>query len=234
MKVKEIQERLRDLADREKAEVLQRFFKTAPGEYGAGDIFLGLTVPQLRKLAGEYAGIRSVQLKKLITSPIHEERMLALLILVHQYREGHEKKREQIHDFYLSHSKWVNSWDLVDLSAPLIVGNFLLKRNRKVIYRLARSPWLWERRIAVVATFAFIKEGQFSDTLAVAEKLLLDKEDLIHKAVGWMLREVGKRGGEVQERFLKAHYRKMPRTMLRYAVEKLDPSIRKLYLDGLI
>jgi 3-methyladenine DNA glycosylase AlkD len=232
MKVKTIQERLRHLADEEKAEVLKRFFKTGPGEYGEGDVFLGLAVPQLRKLAGEYLGIRSVQLKSLIRSPVHEERMLALLILIRQYREGHEGKRKQIHTFYLSHSKFVNNWDLVDLSAPLIVGDFLLHRNRKTIYALVCSSCLWERRMAVLATFAFIKNGEFSDTLTLAEKLLFDKEDLIHKAVGWMLREVGKRDVGAEEGFLRAHYRKMPRTMLRYAIEKFAPSRRKLYLKG--
>lgn len=234
MKADTLQKRLRHLADREKAEVLRRFFKTGPGEYAEGDVFIGLTVPQLRRLAGEYLHIRRVQLERLITSPVHEERMLALLVLLGRYRKGGEEERKQIHAFYLDHRRFVNNWDLVDLSAPQIVGDYLLNRNKKLLYRLAGSASLWERRIAVVATFAFIKEGRFSDTLAIAERLLSDKEDLIHKAVGWMLREVGKRDPDAEEHFLRAHYRNMPRTMLRYAIEKLAPWKRKLYLDGKI
>jgi len=234
MEFETIQRRLRALADEKRAQVLRRFFKTGPGEYGEGDVFIGLTVPQLRKLAREYLFIGPVPLKALIRSPVHEERMLALLILLGRYRGAAEQEKAQIHDFYLDHRRYVNNWDLVDLSAPVIVGDFLRNRSRKLIYTLARSSSLWERRIAVLATFAFIKEGEFADTLAVAERLLSDQEDLIHKAVGWMLREVGKRDLEAEERFLKAHYRKMPRTMLRYAIEKVAPSRRKLYLEGRI
>jgi 3-methyladenine DNA glycosylase AlkD len=232
MKAKAIQERLRHLGDEKKAEALQRFFKTGPGEYGGGDVFLGLNVPQLRKLAGEYLNIGSGQIRALMKSPVHEERMLALLILVRKYREGSEEKRKQIHAFYLDHARFVNNWDLVDLSAPPIVGDYLLDKSREPLYVLAGSPSLWDRRIAIVATFALIRNGVFLDTLAIAERLLSDKEDLIHKAVGWMLREVGKRDLDAEECFLKAHHRKMPRTMLRYAIEKFDAPRRKLYLDG--
>lgn len=234
MEFETVQRRLRALADEKRAQVLRRFFKTGPGEYGEGDVFIGLTVPQLRKLAGEYLCIGPVPLKALIRSPVHEERMLALLILLGRYRKAGEQEKAKIHAFYLDHRRSVNSWDLVDLSAPVIVGDFLRNRNRKLLYTLARSPFLWERRIAVLATFAFVKEGEFADTLAIAERLLSDPEDLIHKAVGWMLREVGKRDLEAEEGFLKAHYRKMPRTMLRYAIEKLAPSERKRYLEGKI
>lgn len=232
MEVETIQKRLRDLADEKKAQVLRSFFKTGPGEYGEGDVFIGLSVPRLRKLAGEYLTIGCTPLRALIQSPVHEERMLALLILLGRYRKADEEERRQIHAFYLDHVGWVNSWDLVDVSAPLIVGHFLCNRDKKPLYMMACSSSLWERRIAVVATFAFIKQGLFADTLAIAERLLSDKEELIHKAVGWMLREVGKRDLDAEERFLKAHYRKMPRTMLRYAIEKLAPSKRKLYLEG--
>ena len=221
-------------ADEEKAEVLRRFFKTGPGDYGEGDVFLGLPVPRLRTLAREYAGIGRNQIRSLIKSPVHEERMLALLLLVGKYGEGDEKTKERIFAFYIRHAGFVNSWDLVDVSAPPIVGEHLLNRDRDPIYALARSSSLWERRIAVVATMAFIRRGQFRDTLALAERLLPDREDLIHKAVGWMLREVGKRDLEAEERFLKAHCRNMPRTMLRYAIEKLAPSSRKLYLHSRI
>ena len=232
MKTEEIRKRLRDLADEKKAGVLRRFFKTGPGEYGEGDVFLGLTVPQLRKLAREYRDTSDPQVRDLIMSPVHEERMLALFLLMGKYSEGGGKRKKDIYTFYLEHVRFVNNWDLVDLSAPSVVGDFLLDRSRKPLYRLARSTSLWERRIAVLATFTFVKQGQFSDTLKIAEILLSDKEDLIQKAVGWMLREVGKRDLNAEEGFLRVHYRKMPRTMLRYAIERFAPSKRKLYLEG--
>jgi 3-methyladenine DNA glycosylase AlkD len=234
MSIEEVRKKLRDLADEDKARVLRRFFKTGPGEYGEGDIFLGLTVPQLRKLAREWRNTPDPELRDLISSPVHEERMLALFLLMREYGKGDRQRKKDIYTFYLSHARFVNNWDLVDLSAPHIVGDFLLNRSRKPLYRLARSESLWERRIAVLATFTFIRQGQFSDTLKIAEILLSDPEDLIRKAVGWMLREVGKRDIDVEEKFLKARYKEMPRTMLRYAIEKFAPPKRKLYLEGKI
>jgi len=234
MKTEDIRQRLRNLADEEKAAVLRGFFKTGPGQYGEGDVFLGITVPQLRKLARECRDASDSQVKNLIRSAVHEERMLALFLLIGKYGRGDLKEKKDICEFYLKHARFVNNWDLVDLSAPVIVGDFLLDRSRKPLYTLARSASLWERRIAIISTFAFIKQRQFYDTLKIAEVLLLDREDLIHKAVGWMLREVGKRNMDAEEGFLRIHCKKMPRTMLRYAIERFAPSKRKLYHEGKI
>lgn len=226
----EIRTRLRKLETRKRAKVSRRFFKTGPGEYGAGDIFLGVTVPVLRKLAASYQAITLREVTELLRSTIHEERLLALLILVRAYAKGEELTKKRIYDLYLKNTRHVNNWDLVDASAEHIVGAFLMRKSKKPLYALARSNDLWERRIAIMATFHFIKRNEFTETLQIAGMLLSDREDLIHKAVGWMLREVGKRHLQIEERFLKEHYKEMPRTMLRYAIERFPEAKRQRYL----
>lgn len=234
MGVKEIQKRLRDLGDHKKAKVLQKFFKTGPGEYGEGDVFLGISVPQLRKLAKEYQGITSKEVERLLKSSIHDERLLSLLILVLKYSKGDHAEKKRIYEFYLKNIRYVNNWDLVDGSAQYIVGAYLMDKGKKPLYLLAQSKSLWARRIAIMSTFHFIRHNIFTETLKISELLLSDQEDLIHKAVGWMLREVGKRHMPTEEAFLKEHYKDMPRTMLRYAIEKFPESKRQRYLKGKI
>jgi 3-methyladenine DNA glycosylase AlkD len=228
----EISSRLRQLGDPDKALLLQRFFKTGPGEYAEGDLFIGVTVPRVRSLLREYPQLTPVGLLPLLTSGIHEERLFALLSLVRSFEKGALAEREQIYSLYLANTPWINNWDLVDCSAPRIVGGFLLKQGLQPLDLLARSASLWERRIAIVATFAFIRSHQFAETLQIARILLNDREDLIHKAVGWMLREVGKLDVVTLERFLIEYCRTMPRTMLRYAIEKFPEEQRKAYLAG--
>jgi len=231
----EIHARLRSLADARVAAASQRFFKTAPGEYGHGDRFLGIRVPVLRKVARELRGTPIATSFALLRSPFHEERLVALFILVDRYSRGTPAERLRIYEQYLKHvPKHVNNWDLVDSSAHLIVGAHLADGDRAVLHELARSPHLWSRRVAIIATLWFIRRGSFDDTLAIAELLLDDEHDLIHKATGWMLREVGNRNGAVAERFLRRHCRRMPRTMLRYAIEKLPERKRRAYLAGTI
>jgi 3-methyladenine DNA glycosylase AlkD len=213
-----------------KARVLQWFFKTGPGEYGEGDRFLGVVVPQLRRLVPIFQDADSEAIEGLLRDPFHEKRMLALLLLVRQYERGDEAKRAAIERYYLSHTDRINNWDLVDLSAPNIVGAHRLTRTRGVLRRLARSRSMWERRIAIVATHAFIRAGEFGDTLAIADVLMDDREDLIHKACGWMLREVGKRDRRILEQYLEPRCRRMPRTMLRYAIERFPERLRKRYM----
>jgi len=244
------------LADPAKAAVLARFFRTGPGQYGQGDVFLGITVPRQRALAAGYVSMTLPHIARLLVSGVHEHRLTALLILVGKYqkagkdaaaRDGRRaqegdgrrataiaREKKRIYEFYLSHTAGVNNWDLVDLSAPNIAGGYLLSRprGRSVLRRLARSSNLWERRIAIVATHAFIRAGQFEDTLKIAEMLLDDGHDLIHKAVGWMLREVGKRDLAAEEAFLDAHAADMPRTALRYAIERFPEKKRKAYLSA--
>ena len=234
MSVKEIQKKLKALGNEEKAIKHQSFFKTGPGEYGEGDIFVGVTVPELRKLAKEYKTIPSEEVKQLLQSPIHEERLLSLFLLIHRYSKGDEPEKKRIYELYLKNTKFINNWDLVDSSAGQIVGAFLFDKSKKPFYDLVKSENLWERRISIISTFYFIKRNQFSDTLKISKILLSDKEDLIHKAVGWMLREVGKRDISIEEKFLKKHYKNMPRTMLRYAIEKLPELKRQRYLKGKI
>jgi 3-methyladenine DNA glycosylase AlkD len=218
------------MGDAERARVSRGYFKTGAGEYGEGDEFVGIRAPQLRALAKEYATTSMPELTKLLGSPIHEARMLALLILVRQYQRGDETLREKVYDLYLASTKRINSWDLVDVSAEHIVGAHLYGADRSVLDRLARSPSLWERRIAILSTLHFIRKGEHGDTLRIAELLLGDAEDLIHKGVGWMLREVGERDLATELRFLDAHYDRMPRTMLRYAIEKFPEEQRLAYL----
>jgi len=232
--LEEIQKKLNSFGNKEKAKKHQRFFKTGPGEYGNGDIFVGVTVPELRKLANEYKTIPLKEVKHLLRSPIHEERLLSLFLLIHQYSKGDEPEKKRIYELYLKNTKFINNWDLVDSSAGHIVGAFLFNKSKKPLYDLVKSNNLWERRISIISTFYLIKRNQFSDTLKISKILLSDKEDLIHKAVGWMLREVGKRDMGVEENFLKNHYKNMPRTMLRYAIEKFPEPKRQRYLKGKI
>lgn len=224
--------RLQALGDPEQARVLQKFFKTGKGEYGEGDLFVGLRVPETRKLAKQYRSLALPETLLLLHSPIHEARLLALLILITAYQKGEAALQEQIYTLYLQNTRCINSWDLVDVSAENIVGTHLRYRNRSPLHELAASSLLWDRRIAIIATFHFIKCGEFDETLHIAELLLHDQEDLIHKAVGWMLREVGKRDRPSEEAFLAAHYKVMPRTMLRYAIEKFEEGLRQRFLRG--
>lgn len=228
-----IKKELGKLASLKQAQVLQRFFKTSPGEYGEGDIFLGIKVPVQRQVVKKYYKDLSLsEIHKLLRTKVHEYRLVALLILVAKFNveniSAAEKKK--IYDLYLKNTAYVNNWDLVDLSAPNIVGVYLLDKPRAVLYKLVKSKDLWERRIAILATFTFIRNNDFKDTLRIAKILLQDEHDLIHKAVGWMLREVGKRDQETEEKFLRKHYRAMPRTMLRYAIEKFEEAKRLAYL----
>ena len=218
------------LSDPEKAKILSRFFKTGKGQYGEGDVFLGIVVPKQRLVAKKYAGLQLTDIGRLLASKIHEHRLVALLILAGKYKQAHAEGRGEIVDFYLKHTRHINNWDLVDLSAPNILGEHLSDKGRTVLYRFARSKNLWERRIAIISTFSFIRKNDFEDTLRISEILLHDDHDLIHKAVGWMLREVGKRDTGVEEEFLKGHHKVMPRTMLRYAIEKFDEEKRRFYL----
>lgn len=221
------------LANPEKAEILQRFFKTGPGQYGEGDVFAGIVVPASRKIAKKYVSLPDDGILMLLKSKIHEERLIALLILIFQFERGDKHKKEQVFHLYLQHTAFINNWDLVDLSAEKIVGAYLNGKPKVVLYDLACSKSLWERRISIVSTFHYIKQGEYEDTLAIADILLMDREDLIHKAVGWMLREVGKRcSKEVEEIFLRKHCREMPRTMLRYAIERFSPEKRRFYLSS--
>jgi 3-methyladenine DNA glycosylase AlkD len=230
---KQIMNKLRELSDSNIAAHSQRFFKTGKGEYGEGDRFLGIRVPTIRKCVREYRSISLEDTLELLKSPYHEARLLALLILVAKYSfTNMSTKQEAIYRSYLRHTKFINNWDLVDCSAEHIVGAHLFHIDRKPIYRLVCSRNLWERRIGVMSTFYFIRREDFSDTLAIAALLLHDQEDLIHKAVGWMLREVGKRNRNDEERFLVKYYKEMPRTMLRYAIEKLPERERLAYLHG--
>lgn len=213
-------------ASNERAAVSQRFFKTGKGEYGEGDIFIGLTVPQSREISKSYKELYFIEVEKLLHSKIHEERLIALYILVFKFK----KEPKKVFDFYLKNTKYVNNWDLVDSSAHLIVGEYLMDKARDLLYFLARSESLWEKRIAIIATFQFIRKNQFEDTIKIAEILLGGRHDLIHKAVGWMLREMGKKSEKTLEEFLNKHAQKMPRTMLRYSIEKLSPEKKRIYM----
>ncbi|HUS59953.1 MAG TPA: DNA alkylation repair protein [Nevskiaceae bacterium] len=226
----QIKKDLQKLKNPQKAKISARFFKTGKGEYGEGDVFLGITVPQQRKIAKKYPDLNLKQLQNLLSSKIHEHRLTALFVLINKYRKADEKNKKEIFNFYLQNTKSINNWDLVDASSEHILGDYLLEKNKTILYKLAKSNNLWERRVAIMATFEFIKNNRFQDTLKIAKILLKDKHDLIHKAVGWMLREIGKRNQKVAEEFLKKHCQKMPRTMLRYAIEKFPDNKRKFYL----
>ncbi len=234
MKAKDIQKELAGLAKPEIAAAVGRFFKSGPGEYGEGDVFRGLKVPTLRRVAKGYRALPFPEAKRLLASGFHEDRLAALIILAWQFRRGDEALREKIYRLYLGGAKWINNWDLVDTSAPYILGPFLEDKDRKPLYVLAKSRNLWERRMAMLATQHYIRQGDFKDALRIAEILVASKEDLLHKAVGWMLREVGNRDRKIEEGFLARHYLEMPRTMLRYAIEKFPEARRKAYLTGKI
>ncbi len=225
---------LEALSNSEAALFARRYFKTGPGEYAEGDLFRGIRVPVLRKMVPSLDGTPLPEVIRLLESAFHEDRLLALLLLMRRFAKGNEALRQQIHEIYLEHTRYINNWDLVDISAQYLVGAFLRLRDRALLYQLAASESLWERRIAVMATFYFIRKGEFEDTLALAELLLDDPEELLHKATGWMLREIGKRDLPTLESFLRFHYRRMPRVMLRYAIERLPEERRLLYLKGMV
>lgn len=227
-----IQSQLERLSDPEDARFLQGFFKTGPGQYGEGDRFRGIRVPELRKLAKEHQALPLEQVDQLLQSAHHEDRLVALLILIRQFAKADQAERLKIYELYLGRTRLINNWDLVDVSAEHIVGAHLFDKSRKPLLSLARSSSLWERRIAMLATFHFIRRNQFEDTLRIATILLKDEHDLIHKAVGWLLREVGKRDLHAEEAFLLVHYQQMPRTMLRYAIERFPEEKRLRYLKG--
>ncbi|MBI5729185.1 MAG: DNA alkylation repair protein [Candidatus Magasanikbacteria bacterium] len=214
------------------AKVLRRFFKTGPGEYGEGDRFLGITVPQSRAIARKYQELPLLKIEQLLYSTLHEVRLIALLILVEQFKKGTPSEQKIIYNFYLRHVRQVNNWDLVDLTAPKIVGAYLFEKDKKILVALAHSRNLWERRIAIVSTFSFIRQDEYKNALKIAKLLIRDDHDLIHKAVGWMLREVGKRSLVTEEGFLEKYYRNMPRTMLRYAIERFPEAKRQKYLKN--
>lgn len=232
MTAQEISGLLRRLADPERAEHSARYFKTGPGEYGEGDRFLGIRVPDIRAQARKCGAVSLEDIQVLLGSAFHEERLLALLLLVRKFERGDEKEKLAVFNFYLKNTHRINNWDLVDSSASQIVGSYLESRDRQILYKLAKSASIWERRIAVISTFQLIANNQFEDALKLARQLINDKEDLIHKAVGWMLREIGKRDAAVEKAYLQAHYKKMPRTMLRYAIERFPEHERRQYLAG--
>ncbi len=221
------------LQDPEKARQLSRFFKTGKGQYGEGDVFIGVNVPDQRKTARRYTLMELKELAKLINDPLHECRLTALLILVEKYQKKNSLKKEIV-DFYIDNVRYINNWDLVDLSAPKILGEWLFKRERGILYDFAGSDDLWKQRISVLSTFYFIKNNDFHETFSISELLINHEHDLIHKAVGWMLREIGKRNLDEEEKYLKKHYSKMPRTMLRYAIEHFEEEKRQNYLKGLV
>ena len=221
---------LQKAANPKQAKILQKFFKTGKGEYGEGDIFLGIKVPKQRKIAKKYTGLNFSEIQKLLNSKIHEYRFISILILVDKFKKASEEEKEKIFNFYLKNTKNINNWDLVDVSAPSIIGEFLFDKKKSVLYKLAESKNLWEKRISIVSCFTYIKKGKFNNALRISQILIDDKHDLIHKAVGWMLREIGKVEEKVLESFLKDHYKKMPRTMLRYAIEKFPEEKRKFYM----
>ncbi len=226
---------MQELGDPKKAKILEGFFKTRPGEYGEGDRFLGVNVPSLRGIAKKYKGLTLSEIDQLLSSPIHEERLTSLLVLVQKYSKSQEYEKKEIVEYYLRNAGRINNWDLVDLSAPQILGAFLLsEKNRRVLYKFSKSKNLWERRISIITTLTFIRNDQFDDALEISAILLNDKHDLVHKAVGWMLREVGNRNISREELFLREHYRNMPRTMLRYAIEKFPERRRRAYLESKI
>ena len=225
----QLKKELLQAGNKEKAKLLSRFFRTGKGQYGEGDVFLGITVPEQRKIAGKY-NLSLKEIQELLSSKIHEYRLTALLILTSKYKKSDDAEKKDIFDFYIKNTKNINNWDLVDLSAPNIAGNYLLEKDKSPLYNLAKSENLWEKRISIISAFSFIRKNSFEDALKISGILLSDNHDLIHKAVGWMLREIGKRNMRTEERFLKKHYKIMPRTTLRYAIEKFDNRKREFYL----
>lgn len=221
---------LENFGDSDRKKNLQRYFKTGKGEYGEGDIFLGLKVGDQRKIARKYRGLSLEDVTELLQSKIHEHRLVALLILVDKFSRGDQSKRKEIVELYLNNTKWINNWDLVDLSAPKIIGEYYLDKPKNVLFQLAESDNLWERRISILSTFAFIRNESYEESLRIAEMLVHDDHDLIHKGVGWMLREIGKRDQAKEEEFLLKHYKTMPRTMLRYSIEKFEKEKKLFYM----
>ena len=230
MTAEKIREELEALSTPEKKDFLPYFFKTGKGQYGEGDKFIGVVVPDSRKVAKKHKDVSFQEIETLLNSEYHECRLCALLILVERFKRANEQERKNIYEFYLSHTHRINNWDLVDLSSQYIVGEYLLDKDRSILYKLVDSELLWDQRIAVLATFPFIRNNDFKDLLALSEKLLYHKHDLMHKAVGWLLREAGKKDKTVLVEFLDRYYREMPRTMLRYSIEKLTPEERAHYM----
>ena len=221
---------LQSVGTPEKAAHLQRFFKTGPGQYGEGDVFIGVVVPHTRGIAKTNQQTPLTEISKLLKSKFHEARLCALLILTERFKKATEKDRKEIFEFYLKNASCVNNWDLVDLTCPTVVGEYLLDKDRDILYKLAKSKCLWEQRVAIVSTYAFIRKNDFFDTLELSERLFTHKHDLMHKAVGWMLREVGKRDRDTLTGFLEENVTKMPRTTLRYAIEHYPESERQYFL----
>ncbi|MBT5338599.1 DNA alkylation repair protein [Candidatus Falkowbacteria bacterium] len=232
MTISQLKKQIRQFGTIERAKASLWFFKTGKGDYGEGDKFLGLKMGEQRVLAKKFVDLELNELAPLLKSEWHEERMIALIILTYKYPKADDKEKKKIYEFYIKHRKAVNNWDLVDVTVPRVIGAYLVDKDRSILFKYANSKDLWEKRIAVLATFAFISRNDFKDSLKIAKILLNDKHDLIHKAVGWMLREIGKRDQAVEEKFLKQHYKKMPRTMLRYSIEKFDEPLRLKYLKG--
>lgn len=227
-----LKKELEKIADANHAKVFQKFFKTGKGEYGEGDTFLGIKNPIQKQIAKSFNELDLNSIQELLNSQIHEHRSISLVILLNQYKKADEKQKQNIFEFYIKNAKKINNWDLVDSSAPHILGDYLLNKDKDILYQLTKSENLWEKRIAIISTYTFIKNNEFADTLKISEMLLSDSHDLIHKAVGWMLREIGKRNQKIEEEFLKKYYKQMPRTMLRYAIEKFPEDLRKKYLIG--
>lgn len=227
----DVKEALINLEQPERASFAARFFKTKPGQYGAGDQFLGLSMPQQHRIAKQFLDLPSSEVEQLLHDPYHECRMTALQIWCYQMKKAGATQGNLLMERYLANRQYVNNWDLVDVSCPQLVGRPLLEGDRSLLYDLAHENHLWSQRIALVSTLTFIRQNQFSDTFAIAEVLLAHPHDLIHKAMGWMLREVGKRNPDALEEFLHDHIRQLPRTALRYAIERFDPSRRRYYLD---
>lgn len=227
-----LQTALQTLAKPNKRPTLQRFFKTGKGEYAEGDIFLGITVPEQRKLIKQFCMLPLQDIETLLQNNIHEYRFCALLLLIEHYQKGDEQTKAKIFEMYIKNSsQWINNWDLVDISAPHIMGDFIFNySDEEILEKLAESTNLWQRRISIISTLYFIRRGEFQPTLKICEQLLLDQHDLIHKACGWMLREVGKRNESVLLNFLEKYHQMMPRTMLRYSIEKLSPDQKKHFL----
>ncbi len=233
MNFKDIEKRLKLLGNPEIAKHSQGFFKTGKGEYGEGDIFLGIRIPIIRQEIKKYKDFSLADTEKLLHSKYHEIRMFAVLLLVQKYKKNKDEQTE-IFELYIKNRKYVNNWDLIDTTAPHIVGEHLARKDRSLLYEFSKSKILWERRIAIIATFHFIRNNEFADSLKISKVLLEDKEDLIHKAVGWMLREIGKRDLKSEVDFLMKYYKKMPRMMLRYAIEKFPKEARDKYLKGVL
>ncbi|MBL7051153.1 DNA alkylation repair protein [Candidatus Woesearchaeota archaeon] len=228
--IAQLKEELQKQANPEQAKILKRFFKTGKGQYGEGDVFLGIKVPIQRAIAKKYTKSSLEQLQELLNTNIHEYRFTSLVILINKYNNSDEQGKKEVYEFYIQNIKNINNWDLVDISCPNIIGDYLLEKDKTILYDFAKSAHLWTKRIAIISTLRFIKNNQFEDTLNIAEILLKDKHDLLHKAVGWMLREVGKKNQKAEEAFLDRYYRQMPRTMLRYSIERFSEEKKKYYM----